>query len=248
MTTDLFDADGARRRPSWLPRAAAPAGRPAARRAALAAARLAGRAGRPRWPPPCRASCCGTGSGSPTTSTSCWPPRRPVGRPHRLVDAVLPVSEPDDPASSSTGSSGPDRPDAAARCWAVVRGHPGCVELRQTWRADGRREQRVVLVLGGERLRVLTGTLQRLLRAHGDRTPCVEVLPRDGELPAYHQAASSPRPSCGARAEAAGMADRSSAPPDRTTCCWPWPAGSTTTCWPGRASWSRSARTATPSS
>ena len=85
---------------------------------------------------------------------------------------------------------GPDPVDQAAlSVLAVVRGHPGCVELRQSWRVGGRRDQRVVIVHGGERPWALTSTLQRILRAHGDRTPCVEVLPPHGEPPAYHQAA-----------------------------------------------------------
>ena len=79
---------------------------------------------------------------------------------------------------------------AALSVLGVVRGHPGCVELRQAFRlGPGADEQRVVVVHGGERPWTLTGTLQRVLRAHGDRTPCVEVLPAHGEPPAYHQAA-----------------------------------------------------------
>jgi hypothetical protein len=106
-----------------------------------------------------------------------------VGAAHPLLDAVLPAIEPPEP-------SGPFRPGdgavdtAALAVLAVVRGHPGCVELRQGWRGT----QRIVLVLGAERPWVLAGTLQRVLRAHGDRTPCVEVLPPHGEHSAYHQA------------------------------------------------------------
>ncbi len=46
-----------------------------------------------------------------------------------------------------------------------------------------------MLVHGAERPWVLAGTLQRMLRAHGDRTPCIEVLPAGIELLRYHQAA-----------------------------------------------------------
>jgi hypothetical protein len=107
-----------------------------------------------------------------------------VGSTHPLLDAVLPASAPhESPAAFHPGDRTVDT--AALAVLAVVRGHPGCVELRQCWR-DG---QRVVLVLGAERPWELAGTLQRLLRAHGDRTPCVEVLPPHGEPPAYHQAA-----------------------------------------------------------
>jgi hypothetical protein len=119
------------------------------------------------------------------------------GASRRLLDAVLPLHAPDEPGV--VFRTGPEAPDQAAlSVLGVVRGHPGCVELRQAWRStdtrpgtrdSARREQRVVLVLGAERPWTLTGTLQRVLRAHGDRTPCVEVLPPHGEPPAYHQAA-----------------------------------------------------------
>lgn len=109
------------------------------------------------------------------------------GSPRRLLDAVLPAEAPEQPAVTFDAGSGSI--DAAAlSATAVVRGHPGCRELRQGWRVGGRREQRVLMVLGADRPWVLTGTLQRVLRAHGDRTPCVEVLPPHGELSGYHQA------------------------------------------------------------
>jgi hypothetical protein len=115
------------------------------------------------------------------------------GASHRLLDAVLPAHAPDE-LTVAFWSDADSLDEAALSVLAVVRGHPGCVELRQGWRvADargaGRRAQRIVLVLGAERPWALTGTLQRVLRAHGDRTPCVEVLPPHGEPPAYHQAA-----------------------------------------------------------
>ena len=110
------------------------------------------------------------------------------GASRRLLEAVLPLDGP--VRSDVVFASGSDALDAAAlSALGVVRGHPGCVELRQAWRVGGRREQRVLVVHGGERPWTLTGTLQRVLRAHGDRTPCVEVLPAHGEPPAYHQAA-----------------------------------------------------------
>ena len=106
------------------------------------------------------------------------------GASRHLLDAVLPTDPTDEPAADFRG--GPT--DAAAlSILAVVRAHPGCVELYQAWRAEGRREQRVVVVVGGERPWTLAGTLQRILRAHGDRTPSVEVLPSHGEPPAYHR-------------------------------------------------------------
>lgn len=107
----------------------------------------------------------------------------------RLVDAILPLAELDAPTTTFT--AGPALPDLAAlSAMSVVAGHPGTGELRQSRR--GLREdrgQRVLLVLGGDRPWALTATLQRLLRVHGDRTPCVEVLPVGMELPGYHQAA-----------------------------------------------------------
>jgi hypothetical protein len=109
------------------------------------------------------------------------------GASRRLLDAVLPLHAPDE--SFATFRAAPDVDSAALSVLAVTRGHRGCVELRQAWRAGARRDQRVVLVHGAERPWELTGTLQRVLRAHGDRTPCVEVLPPHKEPPAYHQAA-----------------------------------------------------------
>jgi hypothetical protein len=72
---------------------------------------------------------------------------------------------------------------------AVVRGHPGAKELRRSWRMDRPRPQRVVLAHVTEDLPALTGTLQRMLRAHGDLTPCVEVVSPPLALPAYHRMA-----------------------------------------------------------
>ncbi len=110
-----------------------------------------------------------------------WPPSR------RVVDTVLPLLDLDDPGVAF--SAGTVTHDLVAMSAAsVVAGHPGAEELRQTWRGP-RGEQRVLVVLGAERPWVLAGTLQRLLRVHGDRTPCVEVLPLEMEVPGYHQAA-----------------------------------------------------------
>lgn len=109
------------------------------------------------------------------------------GATRRALDAVLPAGAGDEPLAKFRPSDGVDA--AALSVLAVVRGHPGCVELRHGIRSDGRRDQRVVLVLGAEQPWTLTGTLQRLLRAHGDRTPSVEVLPPHGEPSAHHHAA-----------------------------------------------------------
>jgi hypothetical protein len=105
------------------------------------------------------------------------------GTARRLLDAVLPTSEAEQVVPAFRPE--PEVDTAALAVLAVARTHPGCVEVRQV-RRDG---QRVVVVIGAERPWQLAGTLGRLLRAHGDRTPCVEVLPPHGGHPAYHRAA-----------------------------------------------------------
>jgi hypothetical protein len=109
------------------------------------------------------------------------------GASRRLLEAVLPLDTSD--GSTASFRTEPDVDPAALSVLAVVRGHGGCLELRQARRSGGRGEQRVVLVHGADRPWELAGTLQRVLRAHGDRTPCVEVLPPHGEPAAYHRAA-----------------------------------------------------------
>jgi hypothetical protein len=105
----------------------------------------------------------------------------------RVLDAVMTAWEADEPGAAFR--PGPDPDAAALSLLAVTRGEPGCLELRQAVRAGGRRDQRVVLVrVDGGRPWALAGTLARLLRAHGDPTPCVEVLAA-GEPTAYHRAA-----------------------------------------------------------
>ena len=107
--------------------------------------------------------------------------------PRKLLDAVLTVTVPDEP--DVTFRPAPDPDVTALSLLAVARGADGCVELRQTLRGGGRHAQRVVLVRSrGPRPWELGATLARLLRAHGDPAPCVEVLPA-GDPPAYHRAA-----------------------------------------------------------
>jgi hypothetical protein len=109
------------------------------------------------------------------------------GASRRVLDTILTLSSPDEPDAAFR--PGPADPDAAVlSLLAVAHGDGGCVELRQALRTGGRHEQRVVLVrTGGDRPWALAGTLARLLRAHGDPTPCVEVLPvEDGGRPAGH--------------------------------------------------------------
>jgi hypothetical protein len=129
----------------------------------------------------------------------------------RMVDTILPLPELDDPGVAfSAGTVTHDLPAMAAT--SVAAGHPGVEELRQTWRGP-RGEQRVLVVLGADRAWALTGTLQRLLRVHGDRTPCVEVLPLEMEVPGYHQAAVVGSSVLYARPPAAAPADGSGAAP-----------------------------------
>jgi hypothetical protein len=54
---------------------------------------------------------------------------------------------------------------------------------------DQPRPRRVVLARASENLPALAGTLQRVLRAHGDLTPCVEIVSPPLALPPYHRAA-----------------------------------------------------------
>jgi hypothetical protein len=108
------------------------------------------------------------------------------GAPTRLLEAVLPLDGP--PTTDAVFRPAPDADTAALSALAVVRGHPGAVDLRQAVRTGPGPEQRVLLVHGGAAPWTLTGTIQRVLRAHGDRTPCVEVLPAHGERSAYHRA------------------------------------------------------------
>jgi hypothetical protein len=105
------------------------------------------------------------------------------GAKPRLLDAVLPLPTPEVAAVAFTPDPALDA--AALSALGVVRGHPGTSELHQA-RHGG---QRVLVVVGGGAPWLLTGTLQRILRAHGDRTPCVEVLPAPDPPTAYHRAA-----------------------------------------------------------
>ena len=107
------------------------------------------------------------------------------GAKPRLLDAVLPLPAPEEAPVLFTPD--PVLDTAALAALAIVRSHPRTTELHQARRGG----QRVLVVLGGESPWLLTGTLQRILRAHGDRTPCVEVLPNPEPSTAYHRAAVS---------------------------------------------------------
>ena len=93
------------------------------------------------------------------------------GAKPRLLDAVLPLPAPEE--APVLFAPDPVLDAAALTALAIVKSHPGTLELHQARRGG----QRVLVVFGGDAPWLLTGTLQRILRAHGDRTPCVEVLP-----------------------------------------------------------------------
>lgn len=108
--------------------------------------------------------------------------------PVRLVDAVLhadPAPEPavgfDDPSAVPW-----DGADLVLRALVPAVGDVG--EVRRAWRT-GPDRARVVLVSAAGDLRSLTGTVQRALRAHGDGTPCVEVIGDGTPTTGYHRAA-----------------------------------------------------------
>lgn len=123
------------------------------------------------------------------------------GARQRSLDAILPVAEPVETAFSFQAELRPDQPCAdmpGPGGWrdavdlaltAVLRGAPGAAQLRRTWRMDNPRPRRVVLAEVTENLPALTSTLQRVLRAHGDLTPCVEIISPQLALPPYHRAA-----------------------------------------------------------
>jgi hypothetical protein len=123
------------------------------------------------------------------------------GAAQRVLDAVLPAMdqaeasaefratlEPTESCADVASSTG-WRDGVDLMLAAVVQGHPGAKELRRSWRMDRQRPQRVVLAHVTEDLPALTGILQRILRAHGDLTPCVEVVSPPLALPAYHRLA-----------------------------------------------------------
>jgi len=73
---------------------------------------------------------------------------------------------------------------------ATLHGRIGVGDVRCSWRkAHTEAPRRIVLVGATVDRHRLTGELQRMLRALGEHEPCVEVLPREFELTAYHLAA-----------------------------------------------------------
>ena len=135
-----------------------------------------------------RASCCAAASGSPTTSASCWSPAAgDWGAKPRLLDAVLPLPAPDDTGRRVRARQRPCSTLAALSAALGRRpeppGHRGAAPGLAA-RAAG---SGCCSCSAASAPWLLTGTLQRMLRAHGDRTPCVEVVPTGTELPGYHR-------------------------------------------------------------
>ena len=107
------------------------------------------------------------------------------GAKPRLLDAVLPLPAPDEAAVDFTPD--PELDAAALSVLGLVRAHPGATELRQARRGGAARARR------GRRRRAVAAHRHRAAdpAAHGDRTPCVEVLPTPDPPTAYHRAAIS---------------------------------------------------------
>ena len=192
-----------------------PAGRAAARPAAVAAARVAGHRRARGRRGTAAAALLRNRVGLTDEERDLLEPAVAEHAPRKLLDAVLTVTVPDEP--DVTFRSAPDPDVAALSLLAVARGESGCVELRQVLRGSGRNAQRVVLVRAeGPRPWVLGATLARLLRAHGDPAPCVELLPggsrKDDNCPPTTGPRWPARPCCGAAPRRSAGADRAAPP------------------------------------
>jgi hypothetical protein len=120
---------------------------------------------------------------------------RDAGADFGLISSVPGVDE-DPPLRYTFTSESPDRVDmgdsAAAVLGATLRGRPEVGEVRSCWRQSPSGEggaKRIILASASEGHAQLAGELQRVLRALGEREPCVEVLPSGMELPSYHREA-----------------------------------------------------------
>lgn len=109
--------------------------------------------------------------------------------PLRLVDAVLHAESAPEPSVTfaEPGGSGWDAADLVLRALLPTVGDVG--EVRRAWRAGPAGDVRVVLVSAAGDLPVLTGAVQRALRAHGGADPGVEVIGSGTVTTTYHRAA-----------------------------------------------------------
>jgi hypothetical protein len=117
----------------------------------------------------------------------------PLGASPAAVHAVLPGPEPTAErytfhSASPAGSRGDSE---VLVLGAALRGRPGIREVRSSSRRTNGEDRlkRVLLVTASADFAELAGEIQRILRALGEPSPCVEVLPPDMELAAYHRAA-----------------------------------------------------------
>lgn len=121
---------------------------------------------------------------------------RPYGADIGLISSIRELDEapePDytfSPESPTRGGLGDPH---SVLLGAVLHGRHGVGDVRACWRRSrsGPAVRRVLLVEASIGVVSLTGELQRVQRALGEHDPCVEVLPPDVELPAYHRVALS---------------------------------------------------------
>ncbi|PRW63389.1 hypothetical protein [Actinopolyspora mortivallis] len=113
----------------------------------------------------------------------------PLGADPAAVSAVLPPESGSDGYSFTASGPTDDTADSEALVLgAALRGRAGVHEVRGSWRHDSATTvpTRVVLVdTSGDPVE-LTGEIQRVLRALGNHTPLVEVLPEEVEPTDYH--------------------------------------------------------------
>ncbi|ASU77176.1 hypothetical protein CDG81_01290 [Actinopolyspora erythraea] len=117
----------------------------------------------------------------------------PMGADPAAVGAILPEDgSPQRRHAFTAAAPGDDKGDSEALVLgATLRGRPGVGEVRDSWRrdttaADSAPQSRVILVSTSGDPVELTGEIQRILRALGNHTPLVEVLPTEIEPPDYH--------------------------------------------------------------
>jgi hypothetical protein len=119
----------------------------------------------------------------------------PFGADPGLLNAVFEADEPSESDHSfapEPGTAAPMGDQVGVVLTALLRGRPEVAEVRQCWRASasgGPASRRVVLIAVTESAARLTGEVQRVLRALGEREPAVEVIPPGMSPSPYHRAA-----------------------------------------------------------